>query len=66
MLHGWAYDSKVEDWGGTKPVLIKENGSRTFLMDGDKIILEGWCKKSGFRSIGFGTVEGIVLPALER
>ena len=40
-----------------------ENGEeRTFLEDGDSIILKGWCQGKGYK-IGFGDCEGTVLPS---
>ena len=39
--------------------------TRTFLQDGDRVVLEGWARGEGGVPIGFGTVEGTVLPARE-
>lgn len=50
--------------GGQKPVALPWGEERTFLQDGDEIILRGWCEKDGFRRIGFGSAAGTVLPAL--
>jgi len=50
--------------GGQKPVALPWGEERTFLQDGDEIILRGWCEKDGFRRIGFGSSAGTVLPAL--
>ena len=36
---------------------------RTFLEDGDRVTLRGWCERPGFVRIGFGEVTGTVLPA---
>jgi len=49
--------------GGTQPIRIAHEESRTFLEDGDAIILRGWCEKPGTARIGFGEVYGRVLPA---
>jgi fumarylacetoacetase len=47
-------------WKGTKPIhLIETNESRTFLEDGDSLLLTGYCQGDGFR-VGFGTVEGSI------
>jgi fumarylacetoacetase len=51
--------------GGTQPIRIAHDESRTFLEDGDGIILRGWCDKPGAVRIGFGEVYGRVLPAKE-
>lgn len=50
--------------GGRKPISLQSGESRTFLEDGDTVILRGQCQREGFRSIGFGACEGSVLPAL--
>jgi fumarylacetoacetase len=49
--------------GGTRPIRIAHEESRTFLEDGDGVILRGWCEKPGAARIGFGEVYGRVLPA---
>lgn len=50
-------------WKGERPLTMKETGeTRTFLEDGDRVILTGWGKGQGYR-VGFGSVEGVVLPA---
>jgi fumarylacetoacetase len=36
--------------------------SRTFLEDGDRVTMTGWCQGNGYR-IGFGEVTGKLLPA---
>ena len=50
------------------PVLDIEfpNGEkRTFLEDGDEVIMRAWCQKEGFVHIGFGECRSIILPASE-
>ncbi|MEO6322500.1 MAG: fumarylacetoacetase, partial [Polaromonas sp.] len=49
--------------GGKKPILLANGETRTFLEDGDTIILRGYCQREGFRRIGFGECRGTVLPA---
>ena len=49
--------------GGTKPIMLPGGESRTFLEDGDTVILKGWCEGAGKARIGFGTCEGTLLPA---
>jgi fumarylacetoacetase len=49
-------------WGGRDPVAIA-GGTRTFLMDGDTVILRGHAQGDGYR-IGFGDCAGQVVPAL--
>jgi fumarylacetoacetase len=50
--------------GGSAPVQLDNGEQRGFLEDGDTVILNGWCERSGFVSIGFGEARGEVLPAL--
>ena len=50
--------------GGTQPVILPSGERRSFLQDGDRVMLRGRCERDGARSIGFGLCEGTVLPAL--
>jgi len=50
---------------GSEPIPLPNGESRTFLEDGDEVILRGWCEASGFHSIGLGECRGVVLPAWE-
>jgi fumarylacetoacetase len=49
--------------GGSQPIQIGRE-QRTFLEDGDSVIFRGWCEKPGLARIGFGTVQGHILPAV--
>ena len=49
--------------GGKKPLSLPDGETRTFLEDGDAVILRGWCEKEGFARVGFGECRGQVLPA---
>ena len=49
--------------GGTQPIALPDGESRTFLHDGDRIVLRAWCEREGYRRIGFGECWGTVLPA---
>ncbi|RZD23323.1 fumarylacetoacetase [Pseudoalteromonas sp. MEBiC 03485] len=49
--------------GGKEKITLANGEQRTFLEDGDNVIMRGWCEKDGFARIGFGSVEGTVLPA---
>jgi fumarylacetoacetase len=49
--------------GGKEQIVLNNGEKRTFLEDGDKVIMRGWCQTDGFNRIGFGSVEGTVLPA---
>ncbi len=49
---------------GAQPIALPGGESRTFLEDGDRVILRGWCARAGFARIGFGEAAGTVLPAV--
>ncbi|KQT13190.1 fumarylacetoacetase [Ramlibacter sp. Leaf400] len=49
--------------GGKQPLQLSNGEKRTYLQDGDSIILKGFCERPGFRRIGFGECRGKVLPA---
>jgi fumarylacetoacetase len=48
---------------GSEPITLPNGETRTFLEDGDAIIMKGWCKKSGSARIGFGEVSATILAA---
>ncbi|WP_286234956.1 fumarylacetoacetase [Thalassotalea sediminis] len=48
---------------GSEPITLPNGEQRTFLEDGDNVIMKGWCEKPGAARIGFGFVEALVLPA---
>ena len=50
--------------GGKNPLQLPNGEQRTFLEDGDAVVLRGWCEKEGFARIGFGECWGTVLPAV--
>ena len=49
-------------WNGTEPVELAGGIRRTFLEDGDSLVMRGWCRGNGYR-VGFGEVEGTIVPA---
>ena len=49
---------------GADPLHLPSGETRSFLEDGDEVILKGWCEASGFRRIGLGECRGRILPAL--
>ncbi len=49
--------------GGKRPVLLGSGETRTFLEDGDRVVLRGRCCRSGHATLGFGEASGTVLPA---
>lgn len=48
---------------GKHPITLKGDEQRSFLEDGDTVILRGACIAEGARRIGFGDCRGTVLPA---
>ena len=48
-------------WRGAEPLTLPSGETRTFLEDGDEVVLRGWCERDGARRIGFGTAEGRVV-----
>jgi fumarylacetoacetase len=52
-------------WRGAEPLTLPGGEIRTFLEDGDEVILRGWCEAPGFRRIGLGECRGTVCPAPE-
>jgi fumarylacetoacetase len=49
--------------GGKQPVPLPSGETRSFLQDGDTLILRAHCLREGARRIGFGECRGTVLPA---
>jgi fumarylacetoacetase len=49
-------------WNGSEPVELPGGAKRSFLEDGDSLVMRGWCQGNGYR-VGFGEVEGTILPA---
>ncbi len=50
-------------WRGEKPLTLPDGTTRTWLEDGDEVVLRGWCEKRGSRTIVLGECRGRVLPA---
>jgi fumarylacetoacetase len=50
--------------GGKQPVALPGGETRSFLQDGDTLLLRAHCERAGARRIGFGECSGTVLPAL--
>ncbi len=58
-----SYGSLLElAWNGTQPLDLPDGTQRTFLQDGDTVILTGWCQGDGYR-VGFGEARGTVQGA---
>jgi len=49
--------------GGKAPLMLANGEQRSFLEDGDTVILRGHCARPGFRRIGFGDCAGTIVPA---
>ena len=49
-------------WRGTERATLPTGEERTFLEDGDEVIMRAYCAREGLR-IGFGECRGIVQPA---
>jgi len=49
-------------WRGSEPIRLPNGEERSFLADGDSVIMRGWCERDGVR-VGFGEVRGALLPA---
>jgi fumarylacetoacetase len=58
-----SYGSLLElAWAGKEPLELPNGERRSFLEDGDTVILTGYAQGDGYR-IGLGEVRGTVLPA---
>ena len=58
-----SFGSMIElSWNGSRAVKLDDEVERTFIEDGDTVIMKGFAEKDGVR-VGFGEVSGQVLPA---
>lgn len=48
-------------WRGRDAIPLPSGETRTFLQDGDEVVMRAWCERPGYRRIGFGTCEGMVV-----
>ena len=51
-------------WRGRDPLHLPNGETRTFLLDGDEIIMRAFCERPGLARIGFGDCRGMIVPAL--
>lgn len=51
-------------WGGKEPITLQDGTTRSFLNDGDTMILTGHAQGDGYR-IGFGACAGKIVPAVD-
>ncbi|MDP8983948.1 MAG: fumarylacetoacetase [Pseudomonadota bacterium] len=49
--------------GGSRPLRLANGEQRTFLLEGDEVIITARAHRAGFASIGFGECRGTVAPA---
>ncbi|MDM0065761.1 fumarylacetoacetase [Variovorax sp. J31P207] len=49
--------------GGKQPIVLPNGEQRSFLEDGDTLVMRGWCERAGAVRIGLGEVSGTVLAA---
>ena len=49
--------------GGKQPITLSNGESRTFIEDGDTVIMRGYCQRDGAVRIGFGEVTSSVTPS---
>ena len=46
---------------GTDPITLPTGEVRKFLMDGDELVMRGWCEAGGARRIGLGECRAIIV-----
>jgi len=57
-----SFGSMLElSWAGSKQIKLDDGSERKFILDGDTVIMKGWCDNNTIR-IGFGEVKNKVLP----
>ena len=44
-----------------RPVELTDGTTRTFLQNGDEVVLRGWARRQGYRSLGLGECRGTIL-----
>jgi fumarylacetoacetase len=49
-------------WRGSEPLTLPGGETRSFLENGDEVILRGYCECAEFRRIGFGECVGRLMP----
>ncbi|HTS89485.1 MAG TPA: fumarylacetoacetase [Gemmatimonadales bacterium] len=50
-------------WRGREPLTLPTGETRSFLEDGDEVILNGYCERPGARRIGLGECRGTIIAA---
>jgi fumarylacetoacetase len=46
--------------GGKEKLKLPSGEERSFLEDGDEVIIRGWCERAGYARIGFGECRGMI------
>ena len=59
---GFGSLAELSDDGRTR-IALPSGETRTFLQDGDELILRARARRDGFATLGFGDCSGVVLPA---
>ncbi|MBS0304913.1 MAG: fumarylacetoacetase [Proteobacteria bacterium] len=49
--------------GGRESITLPTGERRTFLEDGDTVVMQAWCEAPGATRIGLGAVSGTIVPA---
>ncbi|AXG74352.1 fumarylacetoacetase [Flavobacterium arcticum] len=61
-----SFGSMLElSWGGKNPLTLSDGTERTFINDGDTVIMRGYCQNDEVR-IGFGEVSSKLLPPFKK
>jgi fumarylacetoacetase len=50
-------------WGGSRAVELPSGEARTFLADGDTVVMRGRCETPGSTGIGFGELTGTIVAS---
>lgn len=62
--HEGSEGALIERTKGGKELVDLGNGeTRTFLQDGDRVIMRAWCERDGARRLGLGEVSSTILPS---
>jgi fumarylacetoacetase len=50
-------------WNGAEPLALADGSTRSFLEDGDVVVLRAWAPGPGGSRVGLGEVRGTIVPA---
>jgi hypothetical protein len=60
LLDQRALQQRIAD--GARPLALRGGGSRTWLLDGDEVVLRGRCAaREGVEGLGLGCARGVVV-----